>query len=125
MRLSADSVVTHWSAGAVDLYGFPEPDALGQHVSVLLGEGSGHDIAERAARLTDGAVSPFEALGVTRDGARFTAEIDLSVLRDPDGAVVGTQFRHRNVRFARRQAGLPQLVGTFGFDQLRRCRSEA
>ncbi len=103
MRLSADSVITHWSAGAADLYGFPEPDALGQHVSVLLGEGSGHDIAERAARLADGAVPPFEALGVTRDGARFTVEIDLSVLRDPDGAVVGTQFRHRNVRFARRQ----------------------
>ncbi|MDQ3611115.1 MAG: PAS domain S-box protein, partial [Actinomycetota bacterium] len=110
MRLSADSVITHWSAGAVDLYGWADTDALGQHVSVLLGAGLGHDIAQRAARLTDAVAPPFEALGVTRDGTRFTVQIDLVLLRDRDGVVVGTQFRHRNVRFARRQEAV-RVVG--------------
>jgi PAS domain S-box-containing protein len=89
--LDASGRVASWNAGAERTMGFAAGEVLGQHFALFYAP------EERAAGKPQEALERAEREGRSRgqgwrqrrDGSRFWAEVTLSALRDPDGALRG------------------------------------
>ncbi|HEX2188655.1 MAG TPA: ATP-binding protein [Longimicrobiaceae bacterium] len=89
--LDRDGHILTWNAGAQRLKGYPAEEILGRHFSVfypaedLTWDKPGHElgVASREGRFED------EGWRLRRDGSRFWANVVITVLRGPEGEVVG------------------------------------
>ncbi|MBC7375385.1 MAG: PAS domain S-box protein, partial [Frankiales bacterium] len=91
-----DGTITHWSAGAREVYGWTEQEILGRHLSTLAAAGDAHGFEERAELLAGGEPGPLGARFATRTGEHFSAGVSLALLREDGGRVVGTLARHHD-----------------------------
>jgi PAS domain S-box-containing protein len=91
VRLDVEGNVASWNAGAERVEGYPEEDALGQHLSLFFTEADVR--AGVPQRLLDeaGARGRVEhrGWGVRKDGTRFWGEGSVTALRDEHGALIG------------------------------------
>ncbi|HTE06824.1 MAG TPA: CheR family methyltransferase, partial [Planctomycetota bacterium] len=91
MMLDADGIITSWNAGAQRIFGFPDVEIVGQHVSRL------YTPEDRARALSSEellharqeAGATHEAWLVRKDGSRFWASGSTTALRAPSGALRG------------------------------------
>ncbi|HEX3765082.1 MAG TPA: ATP-binding protein [Kofleriaceae bacterium] len=89
--LDADGRVASWNAGAQRIKGYASHEIIGQHFSVFYSEDevrAGKCEYELRAAARDGR---FEDEGWRRrkDGSQFWANVVITALRDPSGALVG------------------------------------
>ena len=93
-----DGVITVWSCGATDLYGWTESEAVGRPLSMLLPEELRGRRTPRDLLLAGDDVPPFETVRVARDGSRVPVELHLLVVSDEAGGPAGTIALHRDLR---------------------------
>ncbi|RYF41869.1 MAG: PAS domain S-box protein, partial [Comamonadaceae bacterium] len=89
--LDPAGIVRSWNLGAARLKGYEASEVIGQHFSIFYPDDA------RAARWPDEElriatrVGKYEEEGwrVRKDGSRFWANVVITALRDPSGAIVG------------------------------------
>jgi PAS domain S-box-containing protein len=85
----AERRITHWNRGAELLLGWTRADALGQSTSTLAA-GQDERQADALEALRDDGRWEGQSVLVRKDGTTFRADVRARLLRDGDGAVVGT-----------------------------------
>jgi formate hydrogenlyase transcriptional activator len=89
--LDVNGCIAAWYSGAARIYGHPEDEVLGQHVSLLY---SGEDtlsfrLQEELKRTAAEGHFGNEAWHVKKDGSRFWANVITMVLKDENGELQG------------------------------------
>lgn len=105
-----EGIITSWNAGAEQLFGHAASVAIGQSISILLGEALPDDWARMRKRLEQGEqIARFESASVVRNGHSIAVSITISPIRDTDGHVAGASVVARNIserRAAEQKTGL-------------------
>lgn len=108
--LDADGYIISWNPGAQRIKGYEAHEIIGQHFSIFYAEEAtardwpAHELREasRVGRFED------EGWRVRKDGSQFWANVIITALRSPDGALLGfakvtrdlTQRKHHEERIA-------------------------
>jgi PAS domain S-box-containing protein len=96
-------VIRFWNPGAVRIFGFTAPEAIGQPLDLIIPENlrarhqEGYDrvMAGGATRYGSGDILAVPAL--TKGGRRISIEFTIIVLRDSDNATIGMAAILRDV----------------------------
>ena len=89
--LDPDGRVVSWNRGAQNIKGYAAREIIGQHFSVFYtpeDNASGKPRAELALAASDNRIED-EGWRVRRDGSRFWANVTITAIRAPDGALRG------------------------------------
>lgn len=105
-----DGVIRLWNAGAAAIFGYPEEEALGQSLNLIIPENlqARHDEGYRRVMATGVTKYASELLavpGLRKDGARISLEFTVVLVRDKGGALLGTAaiIREVTARWQREQ----------------------
>jgi diguanylate cyclase (GGDEF)-like protein/PAS domain S-box-containing protein len=101
--LSADreGVITAWSRGAERMFGYTEPEAIGQPVGLLIPPSHrGEDGGTLRHVLAGERVENYETEWVCQDGSILNVSLSVSPIYGPDGRVVGTSWIAHDVTSA-------------------------
>jgi PAS domain S-box-containing protein len=112
-----DGVIRFWNPGAVRIFGFPEAEALGQTLDIIIPErlrerhwaGYRQMMRTGQSRYSGGDMLSVPAL--RKDGTRLSIEFTLAAIKDAQGEVVGLVAVMRDV--------------TARFEELKRLRQQA
>ena len=105
IAVAADGSIVMANSQAVQLFGYPVGDLIGQPVEKLVPEEARADLAaERVGYFADppsrGVEAEVKMSGLRRDGRRFPAEITLSSLPTESGMLVAAAIRDVSERLA-------------------------
>jgi PAS domain S-box-containing protein len=90
LTLTLDGSITSWNRGATRLYGFPEGEALGQKISIIIPEELRSEEATIFERVLRGErIEHFETRRRTKDGRVLDVSLTVSQICDAAGAVIG------------------------------------
>ena len=96
--------VVAWNQGAEEVLGFPEADAIGMDIRVLMPQERREEEMDLFLRACQGeSVATFETQRVTRSGNRVDLEVGVSPVLDALGKVIGASSIARDIT-ARKQA---------------------
>ena len=85
-----DGIITSWSAGAEQLYGFSAQEAVGQSVSMLVPPDRLAELMRIVDQVRRGeAVQRWETDRVMKNGSRVDVVLSVVPMKDADGTVVG------------------------------------
>lgn len=85
-----EGTITSWNAGAREIYGYTEEEALGSPISILAPPEQPDEIMKILKRVCRGErVENREIVRVRKDGSRLHASITISPVRDAFGEVIG------------------------------------
>jgi two-component system, cell cycle sensor histidine kinase and response regulator CckA len=85
-----EGTITTWNAGARQLFGYTEAEAVGQSIFLITPENLRSDRAEIFEKLRAGEpVEPFETVRVRKDGVPVDVYLALSPIKSADGRLVG------------------------------------
>ncbi len=108
ISVDIDGLIMAWNAGAKELYGYTDDEAIGQHLSVCVPDHADAAQSELLSVAFTGAVprpSPTEC--AHRDGTVRRVEIAAAPMIDGSGGVVGASLVHRRTE----ERSLPQNAG--------------
>jgi PAS domain S-box-containing protein/diguanylate cyclase (GGDEF)-like protein len=92
-----DGVVTAWSRGAEDLYGYTAAEAVGRHISMVYLDPAIAPVSEVLAQIRSEQSVVTEGRRRRRDGSLVDVEIRISPILDHTGAVIGASSIARDV----------------------------
>jgi len=99
-----DNIVTQWSRGAEQVYGYTRAEMVGQSITRLLPPDRPDEAAQLLARVKKGErVERWETLRLAKDGHLLTVLLTVSPLRDAAGKITGAITLARDIT-VRRQA---------------------
>ncbi len=102
---TVDNVITDWNPGATALFGYTAAEMIGRKMVSLAPEGSEDPTPGLTAELLAGRrIAEFDALRQTKDGRWIDIVVNLSVIRDASGEVLGISRLIRDVTERRRQS---------------------
>jgi len=113
-----NAIITDWNAGAMRIFGYSAPEAIGRHITLIYFEGEAdavkHDVIEPLVRMGS---NEFEVRRRTKSGAEIFVHTSLSILRDERGVPIGyigyttdiTARRRAEERARRYQADLTHV----------------
>jgi PAS domain S-box-containing protein len=100
-----DGTITEWNDGAVRLFGYSAPEAVGSPLRMLAAPGQLEEQREVVAKvLAGGTLDQYETTRLRKDGSRIDVALTTSPIRDERGAVVGIGSIVRDIT-ERKQAG--------------------
>jgi two-component system, cell cycle sensor histidine kinase and response regulator CckA len=85
-----DGVITTWNAGARQLFGYSEVEAVGRPLSIIIPgplQSSTLEIFENLRKGT--AIEPFETVRVRKDGVQLDVYLAISPIKSADGKLMG------------------------------------
>jgi PAS domain S-box-containing protein len=91
LLLDGEGTITTWNAGAARLKGYTEAQAVGRNFSMFYTEEDrAHGLPQTllATAVREGRVEN-EGWRVRRDGSRFWANVLITAIKEPDGALIG------------------------------------
>lgn len=98
-----DGVITSWGAGAEALYGWTAEEVIGTPIVLQAPPELRGDIEAVGATLRSGrSIHGWETERLRKDGTTALVRLDLTVIRDESGAVIGVASVHRDVSEQRR-----------------------
>jgi PAS domain S-box-containing protein len=100
---SLSGKILSWNAGACQLFGYTEAEAVGQPITFLLEPGRGEELApvlERAGRGEH--INVFETTRAKKDGELVEVSLSISPVRNSAGQIVGLSTIARDVAERRR-----------------------
>lgn len=120
IMLDREKCIRTWNRAAEEIFGWKAPEVIGMHFKVLVppelieaGE------LERIERYIDASGSyQFETVRLTREGRRVNVEVTSSVMRDPQGGLIGRSVILRDITLRKRleeaklQAERLAVIGT-------------
>jgi len=87
---SADGVIRSWNPAAAKMFGYPEGEAIGQHVSMLVAPEHLQEVPCVLSRIARGEpVERFDSVGVHKDGSRIDLSLAVFPVVDKNGTVLG------------------------------------
>jgi len=123
----AEGVIRLWNAGAAAIFGYPEAEALGQSVNLIIPENlrARHEEGYRrvmAAGETKYGRELLAVPGLRKDGARLSLEFTIVLVRGQGGVLLGaaaiirelTARWQRQQELRRRLAALEEAAGEGG-----------
>jgi PAS domain S-box-containing protein len=123
----AEGVIRLWNAGAAAIFGYPEAEALGQSVNLIIPENlrARHEEGYRrvmAAGETKYGRELLAVPGLRKDGARLSLEFTIVLVRGQGGVLLGAAaiIRELTARWQRQQglrrrlAALEEAAGEGG-----------
>jgi PAS domain S-box-containing protein len=85
-----NGIITTWNAGASQLFGYPETEALGQSVFMLVPESLQAATQEIFDSLKNGkSIEHYETVRVRKDGAEVDIYLAISPIKDSQGKLMG------------------------------------
>ena len=85
-----EGIITTWNAGACQLFGYTEAEAVGRPVSIIIPESLQSSELDAFKNLSEGkAIEPFETVRVRKDGVRVDVYLAVSPLKGADGRLMG------------------------------------
>ena len=93
-----DGTITSWNKGAERLFGYTVPEAVGQHITLIVPwerRAEEEDILRRLAR--GERVDHFETVRRRKDGGTFDVSLTISPLHESSGRVVGASNIARDI----------------------------
>lgn len=114
-----EGVITSWNPGAVRLYGYSEPEAIGAQISLLIPADRKGEEQEILARVRRGeAVETYETERIRKDGVRINVSLTISPIEHPERGIVGASViaRDTTAESRRRQAQDFLVAATRGLD---------
>jgi PAS domain S-box-containing protein len=98
-----DGVITSWNGGAERIFGWTAPEAIGQHITLIIPEELHEDENRLLARLRQGErISHFTTVRQHKDGRRLDVSLTISPIRDGRGTIVGASKVARDITAERR-----------------------
>ena len=103
---SADAIITRaidgtivtWNRGATQIYGYAADDALGRHISLLIPEERGDDLASVMGSAAAGkTVHGYQTERLRADGSRIYVSITAAPVHDANGTVVAVASIERDI----------------------------
>jgi PAS domain S-box-containing protein len=97
VSLTMDGVIETWNKGAEHLYGYTAEEAVGRHALALLARDPAEREANLASMLAGSEPEQTECHDVRKDGSLLDVSVTGSLIRDPQGQVVGIARIARDV----------------------------
>ena len=97
---SPDGRIRTWNEGARRIYGYQPEEAIGRSLEMLAPEElrrSGELTRARSRVLSEGFIKDWETVQQTKDGRRITVNQTSTLLRSPQGRVIGRSIIQRDV----------------------------
>lgn len=93
-----DGIITSWNAGAERLYGYSEPEVIGNSIMMLVPPERASEIRLILKKIRNGErVVHYKSFRVAKDGHRVEVSITVSPVRDLRGNVVGASTIAREI----------------------------
>lgn len=85
--VSAQGLIAEWTDGAQRLFGYPKADVVGADVSMLLADGAASKtlLLDALKQASTSAPVRWSAVQRRSDGSRFSADVDVSAIRNANG----------------------------------------
>lgn len=101
--LTPDLTVDSWNRGAARLLGYSADAIIGRHVSTLIPDDAGDELAETVRRLGSGdPATPIDTIRRRADGSVVEVKATTSVIRDAAGQSIGYSVSLRDLTDHRR-----------------------
>ena len=98
LGIDPDGTLTDWNRGARNLFGYPEGEAIGRSLAMLVPADRAGEDRELMRRVMRGhALDQHETVFVRSDGARVDVAITVSPIKDPSGEIVGAAAVARDI----------------------------
>jgi PAS domain S-box-containing protein len=100
---NAEGQVRYWNRGTERIFGFSEPEALGQSLDIIIPGNlrqrhwAGYDETMRAGTTRYGAGDVVAVPAIRKGGSRLSVELTILPFRDGTGAMVGVAAVLREV----------------------------
>ncbi len=97
-----EGIIRLWNAGAVEMFGYPQTEALGRPLDLIIPENlrARHNEGYRrvmAAGASKYAKDLLAVPGLTQDGRRISLEFTITLIRNEVGEILGTAAIIRDV----------------------------
>ncbi len=97
-----EGIIRLWNAGAAEIFGYSEADALGRSLDLIIPENLRARHNEGYARALAAGTSKYArdllaVPGLTRDGRRISLEFSITLIRAETGAILGVAAIIRDV----------------------------
>jgi PAS domain S-box-containing protein len=93
-----EGIILTWNGGAERVYGYPNAEAIGKPMTMLLPEGRPNEENEILERIRRGEqVEHFETVRKTKGGKLIDVSLTVSPIRDSSGRIIGASHVGRNV----------------------------
>ena len=87
---TTDGIITSWNSAATRLYGYRADEAIGQHISLLVGDDHRDELEKLMSAVAAGrSTERLETIRVRRDGTEVAVVVSVCPLFGDDGSVVG------------------------------------
>jgi len=93
-----DGIIVSWNAGAQNIYGHTEAEAIGKSITILVPPelpDEENKILERLRR--GGRIEHFETIRVTKTGKKINVSLSVSPIKDSSGRTVGISGTARDI----------------------------
>ena len=95
---SLDGTIQTWNAAAERLFGYPAPEAIGRHISLVIPADRALEEDDIIARIRSGErVDHFETVRRRKDGQLVHVSLTISPIRDEKGHIVGASKIARDI----------------------------
>jgi PAS domain S-box-containing protein len=103
--------IISWNPGAEKIYGYPAPDAIGRHVSILVPEDHLHEEMRILDRIKRGErIETYETERIRRDGVRIAVSLTVSPIETPVLGIVGASVVARDITAAKRHRDAQEFL---------------
>lgn len=93
-----DGIITSWNKGAERIFCFPEEEAIGKHISIIIPKDRLKEENEIIGRLKKGRkIDHFETIRKTKQGAEIPVSISISPIKNAAGNIVGASKVARDI----------------------------
>ncbi len=108
ISMTLDGIISSWNAGAQQLFGYTEFEAIGQPIKMLVPEELHSEEDQILRRLRAGErIEHYETVRLTKSGRKLNISLTVSPIRDSTGKVVGASKIARDITDEKRaQAAL-------------------
>lgn len=91
-------IITSWNRGAEKLFGYPEKEALGKHISLIIPINRLKEEEFIISQVSQGRkVDHFETMRVTKSGQEVSISLTISPITDENGKIIGASKIARDV----------------------------
>jgi PAS domain S-box-containing protein len=88
--MGLDGIIVSWNRSAEALFGYAGHEAIGRSAQILPAPGHVHEVPEVIGALMQGqTVTPFESVGLRKDGSRVDLSLCVSLTRNAAGVPTG------------------------------------